>query len=153
MATRNGYANRQMYVQGNLATKEDLIREMNRPFVPVDARVARNRARAKKMSLSYVMFLAAAMFVLCLMLASYLNTKAELTISTKRVAALEQELNNLRLANDEELERIEGSVNLEEIKQIAVEELGMSYAKAGQVVTISDEGSDYVRQLKALPKN
>lgn len=153
MATNNLYANRQMYVQGNLATKEDLIREMNKPFKPVDARVARNRARAKKMSFGNVMFLATAMFILCLMLASYLNTKAELTISTKRVAALEQELNNLKLANDEELERIEASVNLEEIKQIAVEELGMSYAKAGQVVTISDEGSDYVRQLKALPKN
>lgn len=154
MATQNrAYSNRQMYIQNNLATKEDLIREMNKPYKPVDARVARNRARAKKMSPGYVLFLAGAMVVLCMMLASYLNMKAELTVSTKRVASLEQQLNNLKLANDEELERIEGSINLEEIKQIAVEELGMSYAKAGQVVTISDEGSDYVRQLKELPKN
>ena len=77
--------------------------------------------------------------------------QAELTVSIKRVASLKNELNNLKLANDEELERIESSVNLEEIKQIAVEELGMTYAKAGQVVTISDEGSDYVRQLGELP--
>ncbi len=146
-------ARRQMYIQNNLATKEDLIREMNQPFKPVDARVARNRARAKRMSPGYVLFLAVAMVGLCLILASYLDMKANLTISTKKVASLEQELNNLKLANDEELERIEGSVNLEEIKQIAVEELGMTYAKAGQVVTISDEGSDYVRQLKALPEN
>lgn len=152
--TRNLQANRrQRYVQGNLATKEDLIREMNRPYKPVDARVARNRARAKRMSPGYVLFLAAAMVALCFILSSYLDTRAELTISTKRVASLEQTLNNLKLANDEELERIEGSVNLEEIKTIAVEELGMTYAKAGQVVTISDEGSDYVRQLKELPKN
>ena len=77
--------------------------------------------------------------------------QADLTVSIKRVAYLESQLNNLRLTNDEELERIESSVNLEEIKQIAVEELGMTYAKAGQVVTISDEGSDYVRQLRELP--
>lgn len=152
--TRNLQANRrQRYVQGNLATKEDLIREMNKPFKPVDARVARNRAKAKRMSPGYVLFLATAMVMLCFILSSYLDTRAELTISTKRVASLEQTLNNLKLANDEELERIEGSVNLEDIKQIAVEELGMTYAKAGQVVTISDEGSDYVRQLKELPKN
>ena len=74
-------------------------------------------------------------------------------ISEEMMESMENELNNLRLTNDEELERIESSVNLEEIKQIAVEELGMTYAKAGQVVTISDEGSDYVRQLKELPSN
>jgi len=144
---------RQRYINGSLATKEDIVREMQKPFKPVDAKVARNRAKAKKMGPGYVLFLAAAVVALCVMLISYLDMRADLTTSTKRVASLEQELNNLKLANDEELERIEGSVNLEEIKQIAVEELGMSYAKVGQVVTISDEGSDYVRQLQELPKN
>lgn len=155
MATRrNLQANRrQMYVQGNLATKEDIVREMQKPFKPVDAKVARNRAKAKRMGLRDIVFLAGAVAVVCVMLIGYLGMRAELTMSTKRVASLEQELNNLRLANDEELERIESSINLEEIKQIAVEELGMNYAKAGQVVTISDEGSDYVRQLQELPKN
>lgn len=146
-------ARNRIYIQGNLATKEDIVREMQQPYVPVDARVARNRARAKKMGPGYVMFLAAAVVVVCMMLTSYLDMRAELTISTKRVAALEQDLNNMKLANDEELERIESSINLEEIKQIAVEELGMTYAKSGQVVTISDEGSDYVRQLQELPAN
>ena len=139
------------YVQGNTVRKEDLIREMNKPYKPVDARVARNRARAKRMSPGYVLFLAVAVVVACCTLTSYLKMQAELTVSIKRVASLKNELNNLKLANDEELERIESSVNLEEIKQIAVEELGMTYAKAGQVVTISDEGSDYVRQLGELP--
>lgn len=146
-------ARNRIYIQGNLATKEDIVREMQQPYVPVDARVARNRARAKKMGPGYVMFLAAAVVIVCMMLTSYLDMRAELTISTKRVAALEQDLNNMKLANDEELERIESSINLEEIKQIAVEELGMTYAKSGQVVTISDEGSDYVRQLQELPAN
>ena len=139
------------YVQGNTVRKEDLIREMNKPYKPVDARVARNRAKAKRMSPGYVLFLAAAVIIACLTLTSYIKMQAELTVSIKRVAYLESQLNNLRLTNDEELERIESSVNLEEIKQIAVEELGMTYAKAGQVVTISDEGSDYVRQLRELP--
>lgn len=154
MATNNRpMARKRIYIQGNLATKEDIVREMQQPYVPVDARVAKNRARAKKMGPGFVMFLAIAVAMVCLMLTGYLDMRAELVISTKRVAALEQELNNMRLANDEELERIESSINLEEIKQIAVEELGMTYAKSGQVVTISDEGSDYVRQLQELPTN
>lgn len=154
MATNNRpMARKRIYIQGNLATKEDIVREMQQPYVPVDARVAKNRARAKKMGPGFVMFLAIAVAMVCLMLIGYLDMRADLVISTKRVAALEQELNNMRLANDEELERIESSINLEEIKQIAVEELGMTYAKSGQVVTISDEGSDYVRQLQELPTN
>ena len=154
MATNNRpMARKRIYIQGNLATKEDIVREMQQPYVPVDARVAKNRARAKKMGPGFVMFLAIAVAMVCLMLTGYLDMRADLVISTKRVAALEQELNNMRLANDEELERIESSINLEEIKQIAVEELGMTYAKSGQVVTISDEGSDYVRQLQELPTN
>lgn len=153
MATRanTGRNIRGTYVQGNTVSKEDTIKEMNKPYRPVDARVLRNRAKAKHMSPGYVIFLAAAVLIACFTLVSYIKMQAELTVSIKRVAYLENELNNLRLTNDEELERIESSVNLEEIKTIAVEELGMTYAKAGQVVTISDEGSDYVRQLRELP--
>lgn len=153
MATQTNTARRTDagYVRGNTVRKEDLIREMNKPYKPVDVRVAKNRARAKKMSPGYVLFLAGAVTMVCFMLISYIKMQAELTVSIKRVAYLKTELNNLKLSNDEELERIESSINLEEIKQIAVEELGMSYAKAGQVVTISDEGSDYVRQLRDLP--
>lgn len=153
MATARTYSRRNTYVQGNVVRKEDLIREMQQPFKPVDARVAKNRARAKKMNPGFVLFLGVAVVMATMMLISLLKMQAELTVSVKSVARLESQLNNLKLTNDEELERIEGNVNLEEIKQIAVEELGMTYAKAGQVVTISDEGSDYVRQLQDLPQN
>ena len=41
---------------------------------------------------------------------------------------------------------------IEEIRRIAIEELGMTYAKEGQVVMVSGEGSDYVRQISAMPE-
>ena len=63
------------------------------------------------------------------------------------IAALESELNDMKLANDEQLERINSALDMEEVKRIAVEELGMTYAKEGQVIVVSGEGSDYVRQL------
>ena len=35
----------------------------------------------------------------------------------------------------------------DEIRRIAITELGMTYPNQDQIVTIPDEGSDYVRQL------
>ena len=139
------------YINGSAVSSEETVRRMQQPRVVVDERVRRNRARANRMGLKDILLLSAASVMVVLMLISYLQMQSELTITTKRVASLENQLNTLKLENDEELNRIESSINLEEIKNIAVEELGMTYAKSGQVVTISDEGSDYVRQMKDLP--
>ena len=57
----------------------------------------------------------------------------------------------LKLENDENYSRIDSSINLEEVKRIAIQELGMRYAEEGQIVTFSGEGSDYVRQTGEIP--
>ena len=53
----------------------------------------------------------------------------------------------MRLANDEEYNRIVNSIDLEEIKRIAMGELGMVYAQEGQVITYENKGYDYMRQV------
>ena len=103
------------------------------------------------MNLPYVLFLSCAMIVAGIMLIGYLQMQSEMTVSIKRIALLESQLNDLRLSNDEQLERINSAIDMDEIKRIAVEELGMTYAKEGQVISISGEGSDYVRQMVSLP--
>lgn len=70
----------------------------------------------------------------------------------QHISALESELNDLKLANDEEYSRITSSVDLEEIKRIAIQELGMQYAEEGQVVTFASENSDYVKQMADIPQ-
>ncbi len=57
----------------------------------------------------------------------------------------------MRLANDEELVRINSSIDLEEIRRIAIGELGMVYATEGQIINYANEGSDYVRQFGDIP--
>lgn len=143
----------QAYIGGTVITRENVIEEMNKPYRTVDARVAKNREKTKKWNFSYVLFLTAAAGLVGISLIGYIRVQSELVAATKNVAALESRLNDMKLTNDEELQRIEAAVNLEEIKRIAVEELGMTYATDGQVVTISDEGSDYVRQMEELPQN
>ena len=53
----------------------------------------------------------------------------------------------MKLANDEEYNRIISSIDLEEIKRIAIGELGMTYAQEGQIVLYVNEDNDYMRQV------
>lgn len=103
------------------------------------------------MNPAYVLFCATALLVSGFILISYIRLQSDITNSINHISALESELNALRLTNDEEYSRIESSVNLEEIKKIAITELGMTYAAEGQVVEYSSEGSDYVRQIEDIP--
>ena len=138
------------YVEGNAVREAEPYRENGPQIKKANPAAKRNRERAKRMNLGYVFFLSIAVCITAITLLGYIKLQSELTVSSKRVAALERELNNLKLTNDENLARINASVNLEEIKQVAVEELGMTYAKEGQVVVVGSEGSDYVRQIRDL---
>ena len=104
------------------------------------------------MNLGYVVFLMAALLVAGYVLIGYIQMQADITTQMKEIAKLESQLYNLELANDEELTRINSSIDLEEIKRIAIGELGMVYATEGQIVHYTNEGSDYVRQLCDIPE-
>ena len=145
-----GYTSRG-YIEGNTVRRIDTVREMQQPVRRENRAVRKNRERALYMNLPYVMFLTIALVITGTMLIGYLQAQSNLTVSIKRVATLESQLNDMRLANDEQLERINSALNMEEVKRIAVEELGMTYAKEGQVVIVSGEGSDYVRQTGEIP--
>lgn len=143
---------RRTYVEGNTVRKLDTVKELQQPPRKVNQSIRKNQERLHYMNLPYVLFLAAAMVLTGMMLIGYLQVQSQLTVSIKKVATLESQLNDMRLSNDEQLERINTSLDMEEVKRIAIEELGMSYAKEGQVVMVSGEGSDYVRQLEKMPE-
>lgn len=144
---------RQRYINGTEVTKENVAEFMNQAPRVVDSKVKSNQEKAKSVGIFDLLRLAPVLIALVWIVAGYIGTTTRLTIATKQVSKLESQLNTMRMENNEELQRIEATVNLEEIKRIAVEELGMTYATDGQVVIISDEGSDYVRQIEELPQN
>ena len=43
-------------------------------------------------------------------------------------------------------------MDLEEVRRIAITQLGMVYAQEGQIVEIPSDGSDYVRQFTEIHK-
>lgn len=141
--------NREEYV-GNLAVDSTRIPRRREDLRPVPLKRERISRKPRYMNPGYVLFLTVAIALTAMMLVTYLGMQNSVTVSKRQVAAMEKELTHMRATNDETLKRVNASVNLDEIKRIAVEELGMTYATAGQVVVIDDEGNDYVRQFKSM---
>ena len=145
----------QIYIDGNTARKLQTV-PVNRNRKQNDKikrQQVKQHVKTAPMNFGYIFFMMAAMLVVCVVLIGYVNLQADITNRINHISQLESQLNDLRLANDEEYTRIMSSVDLEEIKNIAINELGMKYAKEGQVITYSGEGNDYVRQYKEIPES
>ena len=142
-----------IYIDGNTARKLQSI-PVNRNRMQNDQirrQQVKRQHRVAPMNLGYIFFMMLATLVVCVVLIGYVELQADITNRINHISKLESQLNDLKLANDEEYTKIMSSVDLEEIKIIAIEELGMKYAKDGQVITYSGEGNDYVRQYKEIP--
>lgn len=115
------------------------------------ARTKRNRARALQMNFGYVAFLALAGVMTLFVCVNYLKLQAQNTTFRNQTASLESQLADLKQQNDAAYENALTSVNLDTIRDIAINKLGMVYAGEEQVKTYDDKSSDYVRQYEDVP--
>ena len=144
-----------IYIDGNTARKLQTV-PVNRKRKQNDEikrQQVKRRVKTAPMNFGYIFFMMIAMLVVCVVLIGYVELQADITNKINRISQLESQLNDLKLDNDETYTKIMSSVDLEEVKRIAINELGMKYAKEGQVITYSGEGSDYVRQYKEIPSS
>ncbi len=140
------------YIQGSAVRKLDVTREIEQsPKKKLSNTARKNREKAERMSLGYVLFLSLALLATGCILVGYIRLQSDITNSIKHIASLEKELNDLKLANDEEYSRITSSIDLEEVRRIAIQELGMKYAEEGQIVVFESENNDYVKQVAPIP--
>ena len=114
------------YIYGNAVRKLDVRRQLEEePRRQLSHETRKNRDKAHHMSLGYVLFLVTALCAAGLILINYIQLQAQLTNKMEQIARVESQLNTLRVANDEEYNRIVNSLDLEEIKRIAIGELGI----------------------------
>ena len=104
------------------------------------------------MSAGYVLFLLTALVATGIILVYYIGLQSDITNSVKHISVLERQLNELKVANEEDYSRISSSVDLEEIRRIAIQELGMQYAQEGQIISFASENSDYVKHMAEIPQ-
>jgi len=150
-----GRSNQNYYIEGSAVRKLQAAparRESNR-LRPQTRSVRRTKVKAVPMNKGYIAAAALAFVIVCSVLIGYVNLQSNITNHITNISKLESQLNEMKMANDETYTKIMSSVDLEEIKRIAVNELGMKYAKEGQVVEYTGEGNDYVRQYGTIPES
>jgi len=144
--------NGRAYVGGSTAPQIDVRTAIHEePIKKVSDRTRRNRERAAHMSLGYVAFLVVAMCLTMGVLYQYISLQSANTVAREEIAKLESSLNSMKLENDETYSRIMSSVDMEHVKTVAMDELGMQYAEEGQIVEVEGCGDDYVRQYQEMP--
>ncbi|MCC8049965.1 MAG: hypothetical protein LIO99_13845 [Clostridiales bacterium] len=142
------------YIDGNTVRKLDVeTQPINQPKQPaeVSPSIRRNRERALQMNFAYVLFLTAAAVIAVFVCVNFLQLRAVNTLLSEEVATLSAELDSAILENDSEYNRVMNSVDLEHVKEVATDELGMQQATSDQIVTYEIEDGDYVRQYSEIP--
>ena len=119
---------------------------------PEEVHRRKRRAESNTLSIPYCIFLTLACVLTLIMGSYYLQQQALSTSSQKKIASLESELAELKKVNADDLNRIETSVNLEEIRDIAINELGMIYATQENVVLYKNTSQNYVSQYDDVPQ-
>ena len=144
----------QRAIEGNTARKVQTLEYPSRERQPE----RRERRHAEKSNVQYVnvlymIFLAAASCMVLWSCVNYLQLQAETTSRVKHLASLETELEDLRKENNDNYTRIMTSVDLDHIRDVAINELGMVYAEPNQVILYDGGTDDYVRQNGSIPSD
>lgn len=150
-----GTDRRKRYIEGNTVRKTEPLRRPRRYEEP-KRQTRRKRAAKEKVqyvNVLYTIFVAAAACMLLWSCVTYLQLQAETTSRIKNIASLEMQLEELKKENDDNYTRIMTSVDLEYIKDVAINELGMVYAGEDQVILYDGKTRDYVRQNQEIPKD
>lgn len=146
----DGTAARQMYAAPvRRVQPERRTAPQERP--KVRRRVTAQTKKTLAFSAGYMMFMAA---MVCLVVGScvlmlYMNTK----ISTQQnnITKLEAELEKIEDDNAAHKLRLNNMYTLDDIYNVATNELGMVYAKKGQIIYYDSADEDYVKQYQDIP--
>ena len=144
------------YVYGNTVRQLDYISENRKKLKPQrkpGSKAVRNQNRAIRLGAVYVASLTVAAVVAVFLCVQYLQLKSELQNRSENITALQEQLADLKEQNDTAYNAALDSINMEEIREKAVNELGMVYPASGQVIEYESPDGDYVRQYEEIPES
>ena len=109
------------------------------------------RERSLSMNLRYVLFLTVAAVAVVTICVYFLKLQATSTQLQKRTVSLQTTLKDLKIENDIVYSEILSGVDLESVRKMAIEKLGMSYPVQSQIEYYDAASSDYVKQYGEIP--
>ena len=144
------------YVYGNTVRQPEYMpdeRKEREKYKKTSRQVRKNRRRALDMNPSYVVFLMVAAMAFMIVCVSYLRLQNDTVRRSENITMLQRELENITEQNTTAYNDVIDSVNLEEIRAKAMNELGMVYASEGRVVEYKSPTKSYVKQYNAIPQD
>ena len=132
----------QAYVYDNIARQPEVP--------PVHMPVGEPEYRQK--TSRQVLLASAAIFavVICFL---YLRLQSETVARSENITALQRELAELTEKNDAAYQAAADSINLNTVRDRALNQLGMVYASQGRVVSYQNPTTDCVKQYNDIPDN
>lgn len=112
----------------------------------------KNQQRAAHMNRGYVVFLTLATVLIAGTAVLYVNLQSSINVHMNNISSLEGQVADIRTDNDATEKRLEASVDIEKIRNYAVNSLGMVYANADQIVHYTIEQDDYMNQYEDVPE-
>ncbi len=137
------FGNTVRVVQSAPQTREDDYRR---------SQVEEVRERALSMNLSYVLFLTVAAVAVVTICIYFLKLQATSTQLQKRTVSLQTTLKDIKMENDIVYNEILSGIDLEQVRQTAIDDYGMTYPSEKQYVSYSVASSDYVKQYEEIPE-
>ena len=99
----------------------------------------------------YAIYISSVVVAVCALFVGYVNLTNSITTHMNNISQLEQNISDLKASNSATESRIASATNLGEIKATAMNQLGMVYANADQIVYYNMESSDYMSQYHNIP--
>ena len=112
----------------------------------------RNRERALHMNRGYVAFLTLCVGVVAFAAVALIQIQSQVTQRMEHIATLESQITDLKADNDARYKEIITSVDLDYIKDVAINQLGMQYATEDQIIYYSVENNNFMDQYSDIPK-
>ncbi len=113
---------------------------------PVHRQAPRGRRKTKGVSAGYALFLLAAAMIVLLVCVSYIKVQVGVAGQKEKIGDLKTELSSMQDENDTHYNAIMDSVDMDQIKNRATNELGMGAASADQVISVDGYDNEYIEQ-------
>ena len=163
--TRNNTARgNNYYVDGNTVRRMEAVPDYRRQREERERRereeeqkrrrriARRNQEQVLRVSRSYVVFLTMVALVFAVFAGLYICIQSDITARMHTISNLESQIADVRAENDEAYNRISTAIDLEEVKEKAIHELGMFYASSDQIISYTIDNDDYMNQYIEIPE-
>lgn len=124
--------------------------EPSQEIVKVEIQRKKRKAGKKNPALFWGVMMFLGIFMRISM--EHLKLQSQITTCIKNTNRIQAEYWEQKEENDEEYKRLSNAYNINEIRDMAINELGMSYPTEGQIIYYDMDGNDYVRQYAEIPE-